>query len=284
MISTLKILILLGNSLNNFMIQEKFNDVPIFILCGGMGTRMKEETEFKPKPMVDICGKPVVFHIMRSYAAHGFRNFVLCLGFKSGFVKDFFLNRKYLAHDFSVSSEQDGIKLLSSNKVEDWKIDLVDTGINCMTGGRIARAYDRYYHDCTRFGVTYGDGLCDLNIGKSFEFHKLGNSIGTITGVNPVSRFGELKTEGDSVTEFLEKPVLNDQWINGGYFFFNSKFREYLSTDQDCVLEQEPLKKLSEDNELRIFKHSGFWRCMDTQRDKEELEELYKNGEMQWLR
>ncbi len=261
----------------------KTADVPIFILCGGIGTRMKEETEFKPKPMVEVGGKPVVFHIMKTYSNYGFNHFVLCLGFKSEYVKDYFLNRRYLANDFSVTSDQERVRVLSSNEVEDWRIDLVDTGQNCMTGGRIARAYDRYYQDKGTFGVTYGDGICDVNLRDSFDFHKKNDSIGTITGVNPTSRFGELKTNGQKVEEFLEKPVLHDQWINGGYFFFNSNFRNFLTTDTNCILEQSPLKSLSENGELQVFKHSGFWRCMDTQRDKEELDILYKNGEMEWL-
>lgn len=263
---------------------ESNENVPIFILCGGLGTRMKEETEFKPKPMVEVGGKPVVFHIMNTYASYGFKKFVLCLGFKSEYVKDYFLNRRYLANDFSVACGEERIRLLSSNDVEDWQIDLVDTGVNCMTGGRVARAYDRYYRDYDSFGVTYGDGLCDLNIKQVYDFHQSSGSIGTITGVNPVSRFGELKTDGDLVKEFLEKPILKDQWINAGYFFFKSSFRNYLSTCSDCVLEQDPLKNLSAVNELRVYKHDGFWRCMDTQRDKEELNDLLKKGELEWLK
>ncbi len=260
------------------------SDVPIFILCGGMGTRMKEETEFKPKPMVEIGSRPVVFHIMKSYARYGFNHFVLCLGFKSEYVKDYFLNRRYLANDFSVTSGSDNIRILSSNEVENWQIDLVDTGSNCMTGGRIARAYDRYYSNKEMFGVTYGDGICDIDIQSAFDFHQNNGAIGTITGVNPISRFGELKVDGPKVIEFLEKPVLKEQWINGGYFFFNSTFRDFLSTDENCILEQEPLKKLSTEGELQIYKHSGFWRCMDTQRDKEELEYLYDNEGLEWLK
>ena len=187
---------------------------------------------------------------------------------------------KKLIENYNISNDT---HLDPKNEVEDWRIDLVDTGQNCMTGGRIARAYDRYYQDKDTFGVTYGDGICDVNLRDSFDFHKKNDSIGTITGVNPTSRFGELKTNGQKVEEFLEKPVLNDQWINGGYFFFNSNFRNFLTTDTNCILEQSPLKSLSENGELQVFKHSGFWRCMDTQRDKEELDILYKNGEMDWL-
>jgi glucose-1-phosphate cytidylyltransferase len=262
----------------------KKSEVPIFILCGGLGTRMKEETEFKPKPMVEIGGRPIICHIMKCYAKYGFNHFVLCVGFKSECIKDYFLNRSYFANDFSVKSGVENVKILSSNKVEDWYVDLVDTGTNCMTGARIAIAYDKYYSDRSIFGVTYGDGICDVDIQSVFDFHQNNGAIATITGVNPVSRFGELKVEGSKVIKFLEKPVLKQQWINGGYFFFNSEFRDYITTEEDCVLEQGPLKNLSRDGELRMYQHTGFWSCMDTQRDKEELEYLYANDGLEWLK
>ena len=256
----------------------------VVIFAGGFGSRISELSHLKPKPMIEVGGKPIVYHIMHSYAKYGFKHFVLCLGFKSEFIKDFFINRHYLINDFSVDSSRNQTHLLSSNNVDDWQIDLVDTGLDCMTGARIARAYDKYYVKSELFGVTYGDGLCDLNLEKAIDFHKSGKTIGTITGVNPVSRFGQLKTRGNLVNNFLEKPILKDQWINGGYFFFTSQFREYLSTEPNCILEHDPLKKLTEQKELRIFKHRGFWKCMDTQRDKEDLESLYENGQLNWLK
>lgn len=258
-------------------------NIPIFILCGGLGTRMKEETEFMPKPMVVVGGEPILIHIMKSYALHGFTNFVLCLGFKSDYVKKYFLTRRYLANDFLIDSDKEP-EILSSAPNDDWKIRLIETGDDSMTGCRIARAFDRYEEDFEHFGVTYGDGLCNLDITEEFRFHLEHDSIGTITGVNPVSRFGQIDSDGNLVQRFMEKPKLNDDWINGGYFFFKKEFRSYLNVESTCVLEREPLMKLAEDRHLRVYKHSRFWRCMDTQRDKEELDAMFAQGEIEWLK
>jgi glucose-1-phosphate cytidylyltransferase len=261
-------------------IQKK--DVPIFILCGGLGTRMKEETEFKPKPMVEIGGEPILIHIMRYYANFGFNNFVLCLGFKAEYVKNYFLNRKYLKNDFLIKDENN-IEVLGDDKKSGWTIRLFDTGLNSMTGSRIAKAFDKYEMEFEHFGVTYGDGICDVNLDESFKFHLKHRLIGTITGVNPVSRFGQIEADEDLVMKFVEKPKLKNQWINGGYFFFRSEFRSYLKDTISCVLEQAPLMNLSKKSELKVHKHSGYWQCMDTQRDKEELEKSFDDGEFNWL-
>jgi len=258
------------------------NDVPIFILCGGLGTRMKEETEFMPKPMVVVGGEPILIHIMKSYALHGFTNFVLCLGFKSDYVKKYFLTRRYLANDFLIDADKEP-EILSSETKDNWKIRLMDTGEDSMTGCRIARAFDCYDDDFDHFGVTYGDGLCNLNITEEFRFHLDHGSTGTITGVNPVSRFGQIAADGNTVQKFMEKPILTDEWINGGYFFFKKEFRSYLSTESTCVLEREPLVRLTDDRGLRVYRHSEFWRCMDTQRDKEELDGMFSEGKIKWL-
>jgi len=243
---------------------------------------MKEETEFKPKPMVIVGGEPILVHIMRSYAQHGFSNFVLCLGFKANYVKEYFLARRYLANDILLEGDSPP-EVLSSRGCDEWNVRLIDTGEESMTGCRIARAFDAYASGFEHFGVTYGDGLCDLDIGDEFSFHLQHSSIGTITGVNPVSRFGQIHAEGDLVRRFMEKPKLEDEWINGGYFFFRREFRSYLRDDPSCVLEQEPLVKLSDDQQLRVYKHSNFWKCMDTQRDKEELDEMFSDGRIEWL-
>lgn len=261
-------------------IQRK--DVPIFILCGGFGTRMKEETEFKPKPMVEIGGEPILIHIMRYYAKFGFNNFVLCLGFKAEYVKNYFLNRKYLKNDLLISAGND-IETLRNDNKNGWTIRLLDTGLDSMTGSRIAKAIDRYEPSFEHFGVTYGDGICDVNLDESFNFHIQHQLTGTITGVNPVSRFGQIEADEDLVMKFVEKPKLKDQWINGGYFFFKKAFRSYLKDSFSCVLEQSPLRDLSVKSELKVFKHSGYWQCMDTQRDKEELEKSFDEGEFNWL-
>jgi len=243
---------------------------------------MKEETEFMPKPMVLVGGEPILIHIMKSYALHGFTNFVLCLGFKSDYVKKYFLTRRYLANDFLIAGDSEP-EILSSTPKDNWKIRLIDTGEESMTGCRIARAMDRYGDGFEHFGVTYGDGLCNLDISAEFRFHLDHGSVGTITGVNPVSRFGQIDAEGNTVQKFMEKPKLNDEWINGGYFFFKKEFRSYLSDKSTCVLEREPLVKLTEDGSLRVYKHSDFWRCMDTQRDKEELDGMFAEGKINWL-
>ena len=255
------------------------SSVPIFLLCGGLGTRMKEETEYKPKPMVEVGGEPIVLHIMRSYATHGFRRFVLCLGFKSDYIKNYFLNRRYFSSDFLLLPDCKEPMISSPEESSDWEIHLVDTGADSMTGSRVAQTFDRYYSDVENFGVTYGDGLSDVDLGAEFAFHLSHGTLGTILGVNPVSRFGQIKADGDVVTEFLEKPILKDDWINGGYFFFRSGFRKYISEDPSCILERDPLFNLSKDRQLSVFRHSGFWSCMDTQRDKEDLEQMFARGE-----
>jgi len=243
---------------------------------------MKEETEFMPKPMVLVGGEPILIHIMKSYALHGFTNFVLCLGFKSDYVKKYFLTRRYLANDFLIDGDCEP-EILSSAPTDKWTIRLIDTGEDSMTGCRIARAIDRYDQDYENFGVTYGDGLCDVDISSEYQFHCDHGSIGTIMGVNPVSRFGQIDADGNTVQKFMEKPVLNDDWINGGYFFFKKEFRSYLSDESTCVLEREPLMSLTDDRYLRVYRHSGFWRCMDTQRDKEELDGMFAEGKINWF-
>jgi glucose-1-phosphate cytidylyltransferase len=264
------------------MLASLKDKTPIFILCGGLGTRMKEETEFMPKPMVVVGGEPILIHIMKSYALHGFTNFVLCLGFKSDYVKKYFLTRRYLANDFLIDADKEP-EILSSVAKDNWKIRLIDTGDDSMTGCRIARAFDCYDDDFDHFGVTYGDGLCNLNITEEFRFHLDHGSIGTITGVNPISRFGQIAADGNTVQKFMEKPILTDEWINGGYFFFKKEFRSYLSDESTCVLEREPLVSLTDDRCLRVYRHSEFWRCMDTQRDKEELDGMFSEGKIKWL-
>ena len=261
-------------------IQKK--DVPIFILCGGLGTRMKEETEFKPKPMIEIGGEPILIHIMRYYAKFGFSNFVLCLGFKSEYIKNYFLNRKYLDNDLLIDPKNN-IEILKTTSSTEWTVRLFDTGVNSMTGCRIAKAFDKYGANIEHFGVTYGDGICDVNLDESLISHLNHQLTGTITGVNPVSRFGRIEEDEDLVLKFVEKPKLEDQWINGGYFFFKKEFRSYLRDAKSCVLEQGPLMDLSKNSELKVHKHRGYWQCMDTQRDKEELEKNFNDGKFYWL-
>ncbi len=260
------------------------SDVPVFVLCGGLGTRLREETELRPKPMVPIGGRPILWHIMRSYAAHGFRRFVLCLGYKAEVVKSYFLNYASLSSDFTVELRTNRTTVHSIDHDQDWQVTLADTGELTMTGARVARAAAKYLGEAQVFAVTYGDGLTDAHLGRELEFHLAEKRLGTLLGVNPPSRFGELRVGGSTVEEFSEKPDFADSWINGGYFFFSRGFLPYLSKDESCVLEREPLVRLAKDRQLSVFKHRGYWACMDTQRDREQLEKTWASGDVPWAR
>lgn len=257
-------------------------DVPVFILCGGLGTRLKEETGSRPKPMVPIGDHPILWHLMNSYASHGFRRFVLCLGYKADVVKSYFLNYSSLNSDFTVNLKSNEMTVHSMDQTRDWDVTLAFTGELNMTGSRIAQATSKYLGDSEHFAVTYGDGLTDANLAEEFAFHLSHDNIGTVLGANPPSRFGELKLEQTRVMEFAEKPDLQEAWINAGYFFFRREFTQYLSQNDNCVLEQKPLMKLASDGELRIYRHRGFWQCMDTLRDLEFLDALWNSGEAPW--
>jgi glucose-1-phosphate cytidylyltransferase len=263
-------------------VKDQLSDVPVFVLCGGLGTRLREETELRPKPMVPVGNRPIVWHIMRTYAHHGFRRFVLCLGYKAEVVKSYFLNYASMNSDFTVELKSNNVVVHSVDHDQDWEVTLAFTGELTMTGARVARAAARYLGDAPRFAVTYGDGVTDADLGAEFEFHRKGGTLGTVLGVNPPSRFGELKLDGDRVEEFAEKPEFVDSWINGGYFFFERDFLPYLSADEGCILEREPLIKLAQDGKLSMYRHRGYWACMDTQRDLEQLNKLWASGEAPW--
>jgi glucose-1-phosphate cytidylyltransferase len=256
--------------------------VPVLILCGGLGTRLREETEVRPKPMVSIGGHPILWHIMRSYSHHGFKTFILCLGYKAEVIKSYFLNYPTMNSDFTVELNTNNVTVHKIDHEQDWTVTLADTGALAMTGARVARAANKYLGDAEHFAVTYGDGVTDVNLAEEFQFHLEKGKVATVLGVNPPSRFGELKLENGEVVEFAEKPDLSDNWINGGYFFFKRGVLKYLSKDEDCVLEKEPLVRLARDRELNICKHRGFWYAMDTQRDREYLDELWKSGKAPW--
>jgi len=260
------------------------SEVPVFILCGGLGTRLKEETEFRPKPMVPIGGRPILWHIMRKYAKCGFRRFVLCLGYKSEYIKSYFLNYSSMNSDFTVNLKSNALTVHSVDHDQDWDVTLTFTGDLNMTGSRIAQAVERHLGSAEHMAVTYGDGLTDADLAGELAFHAAHDKIGTVLGVNPPTRFGELKLDGDRVLEFDEKPALVDNWINGGFFFFRRAFADYVSQDESCVLEQQPLRRLADDGQLAIFKHAGFWACMDTQRDRDQLSELWETGDAPWQR
>jgi glucose-1-phosphate cytidylyltransferase len=258
------------------------DEVPIFILCGGLGTRFREQTEFRPKPMIPIGETPILWHIMRTYAHYGFKRFVLCAGYKSEVIKEYFLNYHSMNSDFTVELASDNLVIHSVDHADDWEVTLAYTGEETMTGSRIARAASRYLGDAECFAVTYGDGLTDADLGELFRFHMNHDMLGTVLGVNPPSRFGEIRIERDKVLEFQEKPEFSEKWINGGYLFFRRPFLEYLSTDESCVLEQEPLVRLAADRQLALYQHRGFWACMDTQRDHDQLNDLWLRGKAPW--
>jgi glucose-1-phosphate cytidylyltransferase len=259
------------------------SETPVFVLCGGRGTRFAEETGLRPKPMVPIGSHPILWHIMRKYAHHGFRRFILCLGYRAEVVKSYFLNYSSLNSDFTVDLKTGNLTVHSVDHDQDWEVTLAFTGELSMTGSRVAQAAQKYLGDTEHLAVTYGDGLTDANLREEFEFHASHGRIGTVLAVNAPSRFGELKTSGSDVIEFDEKPDFADRWINGGFFFFRRAFLSYLSTDEDCVLERQPLVRLARDGELCVHRHSGFWACMDTQRDRDYLNDLYESGKAPWV-
>lgn len=254
----------------------------VVILCGGLGTRLREETEFRPKPMVEIGSKPVLWHIMKIYAYFGFKDFILCLGYKGEMIKEYFLNYEALNNDFTIQLGQPSkIHFHSNHSEQEWNVTLADTGETSMTGARIKRI-EKYINNEDEFIVTYGDGVADIDINKLLEFHHSHGKIGTLIGVQPFSRFGELLMNGNVVLEFSEKPQSSERYINGGFFIFNRQFFNYLSEDDNCILEKEPLERLSKAGELMVYHHNGFWHCMDTYRDYKFLQELWEKGKAYW--
>jgi glucose-1-phosphate cytidylyltransferase len=252
----------------------------VILLCGGLGTRLSEETHLRPKPMVPIGHQPILAHIMESYARHGFNDFVLALGYKAEMVKEYFLNYDALNSDFRISLADGAVELLQRHK-RDWRVTCVDTGLHTMTGGRLRRLASHLAGEET-FMLTYGDGVCDVDIKRLVEFHRAHGRAATVTAVRPPSRFGEIVMNGDAVSEFKEKPHASDGWINGGYFVFNRKVLEHIAAD-DTMLEREPLEQLAQAGQLMAFRHEGFWQCMDTLRDKTYLDQLCQRGETPWL-
>lgn len=263
---------------------SEIREIPVFVLCGGLGTRIREETELRPKPMVPIGNHPILWHIMRIYARHGFRKFVLCCGYKAEVIKSYFLNYSSMNSDFTVSLQTGDVTVHSVDHDQDWEVTLAYTGELNMTGSRIAQAAAKYLGNAEQMAVTYGDGLTDADLCREFEFHRSHGKIGTVLGVNPPSRFGELKLEDDTVTQFDEKPEFLNSWINGGFFFFKREFLSYVSADESCVLEREPLVRLARDGQLSLHRHGGFWACMDTQRDRDFLNGLWESGEAPWVK
>ena len=251
----------------------------VVILAGGFGTRISEYTEFLPKPMIRIGDKPIITHIMSIYQKYGFCEFIVALGYKSEKIKEYFLNYRNLNSDLVVDMKNGTTEFLKTTDI-DFKVNLIDTGKNSMTGGRILRLKE--YLKNERFMLTYGDGVSDINIAELVSFHKENNKVATVTAVRPVARFGELQLKNSNVINFSEKPQTQSGWINGGFFVFEPEIFDYLENDQ-TVLEKEPLIRLSKENKLSAYQHNGFWHCMDTKRDKDTLDQLCKNQIPPWM-
>lgn len=249
------------------------------ILAGGFGTRMSEYTELVPKPMVEIGQKPMLWHIMRLYSHFGHKDFCVALGYKAEIIKKYFFDYHLNNVDFSIdlsSGKTETLKQFSEN----WNIKLIDTGLNTMTGGRLKRLKE-YIDPNQPFLMTYGDGVSNVDINKLVQFHKSHQKLVTMTAVRPPARFGELDIKNGKVNSFIEKPQLDQGWINGGFFVIEPKFLEYIEGDE-IMFEREPLEKATEEGELMAFEHEGFWQCMDTKRDHQFLEKLWSNDEAPW--
>jgi glucose-1-phosphate cytidylyltransferase len=251
----------------------------VVILAGGVGTRLSEETLVRPKPMVEIGGKPILWHIMKLYSAYGFYDFVICVGYKGYMIKEYFANYYLHTCDVTFDIANQGMQV-HQNTAEPWRVTLVDTGDETATGGRLKRVL-KYVADDDAFFFTYGDGLVDLDIRRLLEFHRQQKTIATVTAVQPPGRFGALEVDGDRISAFHEKPLGDGAWINGGFFVLSPRVDEYLDGD-DTVWEQEPLRRLAADGQLSSFQHSGFWQPMDTLREKNYLEQLWAEDQAHW--
>lgn len=248
------------------------------ILAGGLGTRLAEETVVRPKPMVEIGGKPILWHIMKCYAHHGITDFVICLGYKGYMVKEYFAN--YLLHMSDVTIDIAANRMdIHQNHAEPWRVTLVDTGEATQTGGRLARV--RGYLGEEDFCMTYGDGLSNVDVGAEIAFHRRHGALATICAVQPPGRFGALELDGDKVSGFNEKPQGDQAWINGGFFVLSPRVLDYIASDT-VLWEREPLEELARKGQLHVYRHTGFWQPMDTLRDKNLLEELWASGKAPW--
>lgn len=250
----------------------------VIILAGGFGTRLSEFTDSIPKPMVPIGGRPILWHIMNHYANYGHNDFYIALGYKSDVIKEFFLNYHSLNSDFRINLETGEINILEK-ALNNWKVTLVDTGLNSMTGGRVKRMQGHLPREPVM--LTYGDGLSNIDINQLIHFHESHGKMVTISSVRPSARFGELVIDGGRVTCFQEKPQINQGWINGGFMVVNPEFLDLVEGDS-TILEREPLEQLAQIGELMAYRHEGFWQCMDTKRDRDFLEDLWASGNAPW--
>ncbi|MFV0523922.1 MAG: sugar phosphate nucleotidyltransferase [Acidimicrobiales bacterium] len=257
-------------------------DTPVVVLCGGQGTRIREASEKLPKPLINIGNQPILWHIMKLYSSHGFRRFILCLGYKGWDIKQYFLEYQDMMSDMTVHTKGGNEKTyLTEHRLDDWEVSLVDTGLNTGTGGRIARV--GHLIDTDFFMVTYGDGLGDVDLSAELTSLASSDYLGLVTGVHPTSRYGELGVESDGlVVNFAEKPS-SEGWVSGGFFAFRKEFLSYLPDDDEHFFEHDPMKRLTHENNLGLFPHTGFWMGMDTFREYTALNEMWERGETPWL-
>ncbi len=253
----------------------------VVILCGGRGSRLSEETILKPKPMVEIGGRPILWHIMKVYSYYGCNKFILALGYRGEYIKEYFYNYRILSSDFTlVMDPHKSPEIHCGPEDSDWEITFVDTGLDTLKGGRIKRL--EKYIKSDNFHLTYGDAVVNIDIDRLYDFHTSHNDIGTVTAVRPPSRFGELVLSGDKVVKFEEKPQLGAGLINGGFFVFKKEFMRYLTPDINCDFEFGALQKLAQDGELQAYNHTGFWQCMDNIRDRDYLNRLWDSNQAAW--
>lgn len=259
----------------------QMQNMKVVILCGGLGTRLREETEFRPKPMVNIGSRPILWHIMKIYAHHGFRDFILALGYKGEMVKNYFCHYEIMNNDVTIElGRPEAINIHPSHDENGWRITLADTGDKTLKGGRLKKV-EKYISEDTLM-VTYGDGVADIDLHALLAFHRGHKKLATVTGINPASRFGELKLEGDRVISFREKSQDDGGLINGGFLVFNKGIFDYLSAADDCDLEYGPLERLAQEGQLMLYRHQGFWACMDTLRDMDYLNKLWNTNRAAW--
>ena len=253
----------------------------VVILCGGLGTRLREETEFRPKPMVNIGSRPILWHIIKYYAQFGLNDFVLALGYKGEMIKNYFCHYEIMNNDVTIElGRPEDIQIHHAHDEAGWKVTLADTGEKSLKGARLKKV-EQYISGDT-FMMTYGDGIADVDINSLLAFHRAHGKLATVTGVNPASLFGELRTDGDRVVSFTEKPQNGEGLINAGYFVFNRSILNYLSVDDLCDLEVGPLEQIAKEGQLMVFEHRGFWACMDTLRDMDYLNKLWNDGQAKW--
>jgi glucose-1-phosphate cytidylyltransferase len=266
-----------ASSKNNVK-KNKKKDIPVVILCGGMGTRLAEYTEVRPKPLVEIGGKPILWHIMKHYAQYGYHEFYLALGYKGEQIKKYFLDFYALNQDFSVSLEDGYVRSINKSNGAPWQVHLIDTGQQTLTGGRL-KALEPLIGK-KRFMMTYGDGVSNVNLNELFNFHQSQKGMVTLTAVRPPARFGALEFDGNQIRHFKEKSTLHEGWINGGFFVIEPEALNYI--EKDVMWEHDPMEHLASDGQLYAYQHNGFWQCMDTARDLQYLESVWSAGKAPW--